>query len=121
MTQIVQEFTPDNLVAGDAKITYLSHIKADPDYDENASWVYRAQIGTNEVLFVKKKYIHHRLSDLRPDDIVTYSNKVITITQKDGKVRTISEADIPRISAERTEEKRKARELQFQKLLLEKK
>jgi len=104
------EIRPPLVVAGDAKLTFLSHIKAGSHYDENAPWVYHAKIDTNEVLFVKEKRVHRRLSDLHPDDIVTYSNKVITITQKDGKVRTIPEADIARVSAERAEEKRKARQ-----------
>jgi hypothetical protein len=113
-TWVPVEVHPPIVVDCGAKITSLTATKAGPDYDGNAAWVYRAQIGTNEVLFVREKYIHHRLSDLQPDDVVTHSNNTITITPKDGKVRTIPETDIARVSAERTEEKRKMRE-QLQK------
>jgi len=111
-TWIPVEIRPRIMVACDAKITAVTVTKSGVPKDINTPWVYRAQIGTNEVLLVRENHIHYRLSDLHPDDVVVHSNKVITITQKNGTVRTIPEADIPRISAERTEEKRKARELE---------
>ena len=40
----------------------------------------------------------------------------IKITQKDERVRVIPEADIPRISAEHAEKKRKARQLETKNL-----
>ena len=112
------EIRPPLVVAGDEKtigITSRTRNKV------NEPWVYRINIDTNSVLYMAVERTGYDLADLNLDDVVTHSNKVITITQKDGKVRTILEADIPRISAERTEGKRKARDLQFQKLLHEKK
>jgi len=89
-------------------------------YNADEPWVYRINIGTNSSLYMALDRTRYDLADLNLDDVVTHTNKTITITQKDGKARVITEADIPRISAERTEAKRKARELEFQKLLKEK-
>jgi len=100
------EVRPPIVVAYDAKITGIT---SDEWMNSDNPWVYRVNMGTNEFLYVNVGHTRHRLSDLQPGDVVTHSNKVITISQKDGKVRTIPEADIPRISAERAEEKRKAR------------
>ena len=108
-TWIPIEVHPPIEVAYDAKYTLVTE-----KGDNNNAWVTRVQIGTNEFLYAKLNSAvpSLRLADLHPDDVVVHSNKVITITQKNGKVRTIPEADIPRISAERTEEKRKARQLE---------
>jgi len=106
------EVRPPISVAGDAKFTPLTPIETGPEWDRTSVRLTRVQIGTNEFLHAKLNSAvpFLRLADLHPDDVVVHSNKVITITQKNGTVRTIPEADIPRISAERAEEKRKARE-----------
>ena len=103
---------PPISIAYDAKSTSLTPIETGPEWDRTSVRLTRVQIGTNEFLHAKLNSAvpFLRLADLHPDDVVVHSNKVITITQKNGKVRTIPEADIPRISAERAEEKRKARE-----------
>ena len=108
-TWIPVEVHPPIEIAYDAKYTQVTE-----QGDNNSTRVTRVQIGTNEFLWAKANPAMPslRLADLHPDDVVVHSNKVITITQKNGKVRTIPEADIPRISAERAEEKRKARQLE---------
>ena len=109
-TWIPVEARPPIVVAGGRTYTPVTPTEASAKWDENATKVYRVPIGTNEVLLVKEKSNYHRLSDLHPDDVVTHANKTITITRKDGNVRTIPEADIPRVSAERKEERRKKAE-----------
>jgi len=103
---------PPIAIAYDAKYTPLTGLEKGGVLDGNAARVTRVQIGPNEFLWAKAEFAtsSQRLADLHPDDVVTHSNKMITITQKDGKVRTIPEADIARVSAERAEEKRKARQ-----------
>ena len=98
---------PPIVVACGAKFTSLSDAEAGDDRE--AARVVRVQIGTNEFLWARARSAtrSERLADLRPDDVVTHSNKVITITRKDGTVRTIPEADIARVSAERKEAIRK--------------
>jgi len=108
------EVRPPISVAGDAKFTPLTPIETGPAWDRTSVRLTRVQIGTNEFLHAKLNSAvpFLRLADLHPDDVVVHSNKMITITQKNGTVRTITETDIPRISAERAEEKRKARQLE---------
>ena len=105
------EVHPPIEIAYDAKFTPLTPIETGPEWDRTSVRLTRVQIGTNEFLHAKLNSAvpFLRLADLHPDDVVIHSNKVITITQKNGTVRTIPEADIPRISAERAEESRKAR------------
>ena len=107
-TWIPVEVHPQISVACDAKYTPLI-VEEGHRRDRDAAWVSRVKIGTNEFLFAKQRSDSYRLADLRPDDVVTHTDNTITITRKDGNVRTIPEKDIPRISAERKEEKRKNR------------
>ena len=107
-TWIPVEVHPPISVACDAKSTRITA----GEIHRDTTQVYHICIGTNEFLRVYANGADYRLTDLKPDDVVTHSNKVITITQKDGKVRTIPEADIARVSAERAEKKRKARQLE---------
>jgi len=109
-TWIPVEVHPPIVVASGIAYTSVTPTEAGAKWDENATKVYRVPIGTNEVLLVKEKSKYHRLADLQPDDVVTHANKTITITQKNGNVRVIPEADIPRVSAERKEERRKKAE-----------
>jgi len=109
-TWIPVEARPPIVVAGGVTYTSVTPTKAGQKWDEDATKVYRVPIGTNEVLLVKEKSNYHRLSDLHPDDVVTHANKTITITRKNGNVRVIPEADIPRVSSERKEEIRKNRQ-----------
>ena len=108
-TWIPVEVCPPIVVASGITYTSLTATEVGLKWDANATRAYRAKIGTNEFLLVREKIKHYRLADLHPDDVVTHTNNTITITQKDGNVRTIPEKDIPRISAERKEEKRKNR------------
>ena len=105
------EVHPSIVVACDAKYTLVTANEKGSKWDNDAARVSRVQIGTNEFLWVKAKSssFSQRLADLCPDDVVTHTDNTITITRKDGNVRTIPEKDIPRISAERKEEKRKNR------------
>jgi len=111
-TWIPIEVQPPIMVACGAKFIPLTVTETGVKYDRDAVRISRVQIGTNEFLLASEKFSYYRLIDLQPDDTVTHSNKVITITQKNGKVLTIPEADIARVSAERAEGKRKARQLE---------
>ena len=106
------EVRPPISVACDARLIPIIAIETGPAWDRTSVRLTRVQFGTNGFLRAKLNSASPslRLVDLHPDDVVVHSNKVITITQKNGTARTIPEADIPRISAERAEEKRKARE-----------
>jgi len=104
------EVRPPIAVAFDAKAG--TPVKEGKWINGNEPWVWRVRIDTNEFLFVKTDSASptYRLGEVHPDDTVTHSNKVITITRKDGSVRAIPEAEIPRVSAERKEEIRKNRQ-----------
>jgi len=104
------EVRPPVAVAFDAKSG--TPVKEGKWVNSNEPWVWRARIDTNEFLFVKTDSASptYRLGEVHPDDVVTHANKTITITQKNGNIRTIPEKDIPRVSAERKEERRKKAE-----------
>jgi len=108
-TWLPVEVHPPIEAAFDAKHTLVTTTEKG---DNSTARVSRVRIGTNEFLWAKANSSSQsqRLADLHPDDAVVHTNKTITITRKDGDVRTIPEADIPRVSAERKEERRKKAE-----------
>ena len=100
-TWVPVDVRPPISVAYDAKAG--TPVKEGKWIKSDDPWVWRARIDEKEFVFVKTNSVSptYRLSEVHPDDTVVHTNKAITITRKDGSVRTIPEADIPRVSAER--------------------
>ena len=102
------EICPPISVAYDAQLSPIANVGKGGKRNNDSPWrLFRVYMDTSEFLYAKTDYSFHRLLDLYPGDTVVHSNKIVTVTREDGKMRVISEADLNRIRSERQEERRK--------------